>query len=187
MKRTRIILLLALLIPFTGKLAAQSPAQVTLVKAGRLLDPKTGNVLSPAAVLIEGGKIKEVGAPAQVQAHLPVSAKAIDLGAATLLPGLIDSHTHLLLDVIVPPEEEYERRFNGDFVPDQLLAIVESPSKRAFLGAQFASGMNWPYNAPFPGILSRALANRSVRQLCPPLEILCSGILLRLRLGFLSE
>ena len=44
-----------------GQLFAQSPAVVTLVKAGRLLDPRTGNVLSPAAVLIENGKIKEVG------------------------------------------------------------------------------------------------------------------------------
>jgi hypothetical protein len=35
-----------------GQVAAQSPASVTLVKAGRLLDPRTGNVLSPAAVLI---------------------------------------------------------------------------------------------------------------------------------------
>src|SRR5437868_14390470 len=40
----------------TGQLTAQSPASVTLVKAGRLLDPRTGNVLSPAAVLIESGK-----------------------------------------------------------------------------------------------------------------------------------
>ena len=50
------------------QLAAQSPPPKTLVRAGRLLDPRTGNVLSPAAVLIENGKIKEVGAPAQVQA-----------------------------------------------------------------------------------------------------------------------
>ena len=45
------------------QLAAQSPSPKTLVKAARLLDPRTGNVLSPAAVLIENGKIKEVGSP----------------------------------------------------------------------------------------------------------------------------
>src|SRR6478609_4889718 len=73
------------------QLAAQSPSQRTLVKAGRLLDPRTGNVLSPAAVLIENGKIKEVGLPSQVQAHAPAGVKTIDLGSATLLPGLIDS------------------------------------------------------------------------------------------------
>jgi imidazolonepropionase-like amidohydrolase len=122
----------------TGQLAAQSAAPVTLVKASRLLDPRIGNVLSPAAVLIERGKIKEVGAPAQVQAHFPAGAKTIDLGSATLLPGLIDSHTHLLVDPIVPAEAERSRRYNGDFVPGLLLAIVESPSKRVLMGAQLA-------------------------------------------------
>jgi imidazolonepropionase-like amidohydrolase len=126
-----------LLVP-TGPLAAQSSASVTLVRAGRLLDPRTGNVLAPAAVLIEDGKIKEVGSPSQLQAHAPASAKTIDLGSATLLPGLIDGHTHLLLDVVVPPEAESERHLNGKFAPELLLAIVESPTKRAFLGAQMA-------------------------------------------------
>jgi len=119
-----------------GQLAAQSPAVVTLVKAGRLVDPRTGNVLSPAAVLIEEGKIKEVGSPSNVQA--PPGAKIIDLGNATLLPGLIDSHTHLLVDPIVPAEAERSRRYNGDFVPGLLFAIVESPSKRVLMGAQLA-------------------------------------------------
>src|SRR5436305_11186783 len=63
-----------------GQLTAQSPASVTLVKACGLLDPRTGNVLSPAAVLIEAGKIKEVGPPARIQP--PAGAKTIDLGSA---------------------------------------------------------------------------------------------------------
>lgn len=117
-------------------LGAQSVASVTLLKAGRLLDPRTGNVLAPAAVLIEGNKIKEVGTPAQI--HAAAGAKLIDLGGAMLLPGLIDAHTHLLLDVVVPPEAESHRHENGDFAPAMLLAIVESPSKRALLGAQMA-------------------------------------------------
>jgi len=141
MKPNRSFLLLAASL-FTlfssGRVAAQAPAPATLVKAGRLLDPRTGNVLSPAIVLIEDGKIKEVGTPSQVQLHAPAGVKTIDLGSATLLPGLIDSHTHLLLDVIVPPEAERARRNNGDFVPGLLLAIVESPSKRVLLGAQLA-------------------------------------------------
>ena len=141
MRQIRIITLLAGLsfaLFSAGQAAAQSPAPVTLVKAGRLLDPRTGNVLSPAAVLIENGKIKEVGAPSQVQAHAPAGVKTIDLGSATLLPGLIDSHTHLLLDVIVPPEAEIIRHNNGIFAPGLLLAIVESPSKRVLMGAQLA-------------------------------------------------
>jgi len=117
---------------------ALASAQVTLVKAGRLLDPRTGTVLAPAAVLIENGKIKAVGPPSRLQADAPNGAKTIDLGGATLLPGLIDPHAHLLLDVTVPGEAESSRRYNGDFAPGMLLAIVESPSKRVLMGAQTA-------------------------------------------------
>src|SRR5215831_15005298 len=116
--------------------ATQSTPGVTLVKAARLLDPRTGKMLAPAAVLIEGDKIKQAGSPSQISAS--PGANIIELGSATLLPGLIDSHTHLFLDIIVPPEAEVRRHNNGEFAPGLLLAIVESPSKRAFLGAQSA-------------------------------------------------
>jgi imidazolonepropionase-like amidohydrolase len=122
-----------------GPLTAQSPAAATLVKAGRLLDPRTGNILSPAAVLIENGKIKEVGSPSRVQTDAPAGTKTIDLGSAILLPGLIDSHTHLLLDVTLPTEAEGARRYNGEFAPGLLLAIAAmSPGERVLRGAQLA-------------------------------------------------
>src|SRR5207248_5167402 len=88
------------------------------------------------AVLIRGEKIKQVGSPSQLSA--PAGAKTIDLGNVTLLPGLIDSHTHLFLDIIVPPELEQQRHSNGLFAPWLLLAIIESPTKRALIGAQLA-------------------------------------------------
>ena len=139
MRKLSLLLAASLFVLFsTGQLAAQAPAVVTLVKAGRLLDPRTGNVLSPAAVLIEDGKIKEVGAPSRVQADAPAGVKTIDLGSATLLPGLIDSHTHLLMDIVLQTEAERARHLNGGYAPAQLLAIVESPSKRVLLGAQMA-------------------------------------------------
>ncbi len=115
--RIRIFLSLAVLLFAAGHVAAQKPALTILIKAGRLIDPKTGNVLSPAAVLIEGDRI---------------------LGNATLLPGLIDGHTHLFLDIVRPPDAEAQRHENGIFAPGLLLAIVESPTKRALLGAQMA-------------------------------------------------
>ena len=121
-----------------AQLAAQLPSPTTLVKANRLLDARSGHVLSPAAVLIENGKIKEVGPPTQVQTHAADDVKTIDLGSATVLPGLIDGHTHLFLDIVRPPEAEARRHENGTFAPGLLLAIVESPSKRGLLGAQLA-------------------------------------------------
>jgi len=120
------------------QLAAQSPSPTTLIKAGRLLDPRSGNVLSPAAVLIENRKIKEVGPPPLVQTHASGDVKTIDLGSSTVLPGLIDGHTHLFLDIIVPPEAETHRHENGIFAPGLLLAIVDSPTKRALMGAHLA-------------------------------------------------
>src|SRR5215470_12982539 len=129
---------LAVTIFVATHLVAESLPQATLVKAGRLLDPRTGNVLSPAAILIENGKIKEVGPPSRVEADAPTGVAVIDLGGATVLPGLIDSHTHLFLDIVVPPEEELKRHANAEFAPGLLLAIVESPSKRALMAAQLA-------------------------------------------------
>ena len=120
----------------TAQVPDQPAAPVILIKAGRLLDPRTGNVLAPAAVLIEGNTIKQVGSPSQITG--PGNAKIIDLGTATLLPGLIDGHTHLFLNIIVPPEAEILRHENGLFAPGLLLAIVESPTKRALMGAQLA-------------------------------------------------
>jgi len=135
-RRTALLLLLAAALISTTQLGAQAAASVTLVKAGRLLDPRSGQVLASAAVLIEGDRIKQVGSTSQI--GVPAGARIIDLGTATMLPGLIDGHTHLLLDVVLPAEAERARRVKGTFVPDLLLAIAESPSKRVLLGAQHA-------------------------------------------------
>src|SRR5947208_6126430 len=116
----RTFLVLAVLLFVAGQVAAEVPASNTLVKAGRLVDPRTGNVISPVAVLIENGKIKEVGPASQMQTRAAGDVKTIDVGSATLLPGLIDSHTHLFLDIIVPPELEQQRHSNGLFAPGML-------------------------------------------------------------------
>lgn len=71
-------------------------ADVTVVKAARILDVRAGRYIENAAVLVEGDRIKEVGPAAQIQPHAPKSARVIDLPGATLLPGLIDCHTHLM-------------------------------------------------------------------------------------------
>ncbi len=137
-KSCAIFALLAWVLLVTGNICAQAPMGATLVKAARLLDPRTGNVLAPAAVLVEDGKIKAVGEPAKVQAAAPAGVKIIDLGGAMLLPGLIDSHTHLLLDVVVPAEEQIKRPGSGIFSPGLLLAISRSPAERVLQGAKLA-------------------------------------------------
>ncbi|MBZ5647934.1 MAG: amidohydrolase family protein [Acidobacteriia bacterium] len=75
-------------------LATIATAQVrTVVRAGRLLDVRTGQLLRNQAIVIEGDKIVSVGAAADTK-----GAQVIDLPNATVLPGLIDVHTHLTYD-----------------------------------------------------------------------------------------
>jgi len=67
-----------------------APAQVVAVRAGRLFDANTGRMVTNPTVLIRGDRITDVGPAVQV----PQGARVIDLGAATLLPGMIDGHVH---------------------------------------------------------------------------------------------
>jgi imidazolonepropionase-like amidohydrolase len=73
-------------------LYAQTP-QVTAVRAGRLFDSKSGTNLTNQIVLIQGERITEVGPAGDIK--IPAGAAVIDLSQATLLPGLIDGHTHM--------------------------------------------------------------------------------------------
>src|SRR3989442_2132642 len=77
------------------------------VRAGRLLAVRTGVVLTNQAILIEGDRIKEIGAADAVAAHAPREARVIDLRNATVLPGLIDCHTHITSD----PGDYYKQLF----------------------------------------------------------------------------
>jgi len=75
-----------------GQAPVKSPL---LIKAGKFFDARNGRMLTNQAVLIEGDRIKEVGDSAMVAGHAP-SARVIDLSFATILPGLIDCHAHVL-------------------------------------------------------------------------------------------
>src|SRR5277367_5881422 len=78
----------------TAKSAA--PAEVA-IHAGKVLDVRTGNYLSDQTIWIEGDRIKAIGKTAEISGQLPAGAKVIDLSHATVLPGLIDCHTHLTM------------------------------------------------------------------------------------------
>ena len=73
---------------------ATASAQPLIVRADRMLDVESGEIVSPAVVVVEEGRIGSVN-PAQP----PAGAETIDLGDMTLLPGLMDMHTHLMLDL----------------------------------------------------------------------------------------
>jgi imidazolonepropionase-like amidohydrolase len=98
-KRFPLCCLVVFLLLALGSSAAQSTAPVrhVVIHAGRVLDVKTGNTLTGQAIVIEGDKIVSVG-PASA-AKAPADAEIIDLPNATVLPGLIDAHTHLTFDV----------------------------------------------------------------------------------------
>src|SRR5205085_7062180 len=75
-----------------GLTATASAAPKTIViKAAHLFDGKSDALVSPGVVVVEGNKIVAAGA----KVTEPAGAEVIDLGNATLLPGLIDAHTHL--------------------------------------------------------------------------------------------
>ena len=71
--------------------AAVAVAQVTAIKAGHLVDPQAGTMLSDQVILIRDNKVEAVGKGLTI----PADAKVIDLSQMTVLPGLIDCHTHL--------------------------------------------------------------------------------------------
>jgi imidazolonepropionase-like amidohydrolase len=103
--------LAATLVWFTS-LAAQAPrpngAPPTLIKAGRLIDGRGDTPRAGLGILIEGDRIKAVGPLAQVQGQAK-DARVIDLTQMTVLPGFIDTHTHLLLQGD-PTAESYDEQ-----------------------------------------------------------------------------
>ena len=86
-------------------LSAQAPAAppaaaVTVIRAGRLLDPEAGRILINQIIVVEGTRIREVGP----NVAIPAGAQVIDLSQATVMPGLVEAHNHLALTYKPVPE-----------------------------------------------------------------------------------
>jgi imidazolonepropionase-like amidohydrolase len=114
--------------------AQAARAQVTAIKAGKLIAPETGRTTTNQVILIEGEKIKAIGA----ELPIPQGANVIDLSNATLLPGLFDAHTHLCSNM--------EWRWDsGDFLVHSLnwrtgmRAIIGVKNAREMLDAGFTT------------------------------------------------
>jgi imidazolonepropionase-like amidohydrolase len=97
-------------------LAQEKPKSVVFIKAGRLIDTKNGKVLENQGILIEGARIKAVGTMADIQKQVPANAKTIDLSNETVLPGLADCHTHILLQGDITAED-YDVQLLKESIP----------------------------------------------------------------------
>lgn len=114
--------------------AVGTRAQVTAIKAGKLVAPETGTITINQVILIEGDKIKAIGASLPI----PQGANVIDLSNATVLPGLFDAHTHLCSNM--------EWRWDsGDFLVHSLnwrtgmRSIIGVVNARAMLDSGFTT------------------------------------------------
>jgi len=110
-------------------LVSMATAQVTAIRAGKLVDPDSGTVLTDQVILIRNNKIEKVGKGIEV----PTGAVLVDLSKMTVLPGLIDCHTHLADGVHDPEPVNRARK-----LPAQL--VLESvPNARAMLESGFTT------------------------------------------------
>jgi len=131
-----IALVAAMAVILIGALWAQTQgakARTVVVHAGHLLDVKTGKTLANQTILIEGDRIVRVEATAMDEL-LPTGATIVDLPNATVLPGLIDAHTHLTMD----PNFGYSML--GISVPRE--ALIGARNARVTLEAGFTTVRN---------------------------------------------
>jgi len=93
-----------------------------LIKAGRLVDVRAGRVLTNQNILVEGDRIAEVGP----NVAAPAGARTIDLSRSTVLPGLIDNHTHVLLQAHPTPADYDEQLIKESIAYRAIRATVSA-------------------------------------------------------------
>ena len=141
------------------------PQPLVAVKAGRLVDTAAGVVRENQLILIEGDKVKSVGAVADLSKSLPAETRVIDLSNATVLPGLIDCHTH----VTSQPKNYYEDLFRRSPID---VATTSHIYARRTLEAGFTTVRNVGAGEYVDIALRNAINSGKV----PGPRMLCSGV-----------
>ncbi|HVN41686.1 MAG TPA: amidohydrolase family protein [Steroidobacteraceae bacterium] len=122
------LVLLALAAVATADPAPAAAPPMTALRAGRLLDVASGTVRTDQLIVVQGSRIVAVGPAASTP--VPAGARLLDLSGQTVLPGLIDTHTHITSDPTTPPYHHYglsapRRALKGArFARDTLLAGI---------------------------------------------------------------
>lgn len=111
-------------------LSAQTPStpapadRVVVLRAARLLDPATGQITANASIVVKGDRVQAIGGPA------PAGAETIDAGDVTLMPGLIDAHSHNFLQ----PEDEVTWPLLTKSIPFRTVQAVAAARKNLDAG-----------------------------------------------------
>jgi imidazolonepropionase-like amidohydrolase len=106
MKSKHVLMLFLLLLSAGAFTQTPSAPQVTAIRAGTLIDPRVNEPKHNQVIVIRGERIEAVGDAATVK--IPAGATVVDLSNATVLPGLIESHTHLFLQGEDPAKGGYD-------------------------------------------------------------------------------
>jgi len=115
--------------------ATPASAQVTAIRAGRVVDPDAGTAAENQVILIEKGRIIAIGGNVKI----PSGAQVIDLSRATVSPGLVDAHTHLCMVVKPKRDNGGNYYFTTLLDPDAFRSIEGVVNARGMLEAGFTS------------------------------------------------